>query len=335
MKIDVLLEIDSLRHVPAAAREVESLGFAALWVPETRHNPFLQLALAAEHTERAALGTAIAVAFPRSPTVLAHIAWDLQAQSGGRFILGLGSQVKGHIERRFGMSWDPPVEKMRETILALRALWDCWQNSTRLDFQGKFYKLTLMTPFFNPGPIEHPEVPIFISAVNKGMCRLAGELCDGIHVHPLHSARYIEQAIIPALRDGATKAQRAPERVQLVVSPFIIAGENEAEIAKAREIVRSRIAFYASTRTYRAVLEMHGWGETCLRLHRKSALGRWNEMPEEITDEMLEAFAVTGKFHEIRRKLELKYSGLADRLIIGLNYRPDDSSWKKLAEAVL
>jgi len=195
VKLDVAMLTHDLRTVPDYARKVEALGFDCLWSAETQHDPFLPLATAATVTSRIRLGTSIAVAFARSPMILAHIAWDLAKASGGRFILGLGSQVKGHNERRFSVRWESPAPRMREAVQALRAIWDCWQNGTKLNFKGKFYRFDLMTPFFNPGPIEHPEVPIYIAGVNHHMCRVAGEVCDGLHVHPCNSPTYLREYV--------------------------------------------------------------------------------------------------------------------------------------------
>ena len=193
MKFDTSIGFGAdLKDVPTIARAAESIGFDALWSSETQHDPFLPLALIAEHTQRIHFGTAVAIAFARSPVTVAHAAWDLAGQSGGRFILGLGTQVKPHIERRFGMAWPgKPVAQLREFVLAMRAAWQAWQTGARPNFRGEHYKLTLMTPFFNPGPIEHPNVPIFIAGTNPFLCRLAGELADGLHVHPFHSVKYI------------------------------------------------------------------------------------------------------------------------------------------------
>jgi probable F420-dependent oxidoreductase len=289
MKIDAALEATNLRDVPAIAQAAEAMGFDAIWTGEKQHEAILPLPLVAEHTQRMQFGTAIAVAFARSPMVLAHAAWDLAAQSSGRFILGLGTQVKAHIERRFGMTWAPPVPRLREMILALRSIWDCWQSGAPLNFRGQYYKITLMTPFFNPGPIDAPHVPIFIAGVNAKMCQLAGELADGFLVHPYHTARYLREVVLPAIEAGAAKTGRARSAVQIAGSTFIIT--NDAE----REAVRSQVAFYASTPSYRSVMECHGWSEISEQLSFMAARGKWNEMPREISDEMLEAFALIGK----------------------------------------
>ncbi len=330
MKIDAATLAPNLREMPALARAVEDIGFDGLWTSETQHEPFLPLALAAEHTSRIELGTAIAVAFPRSPTVLAHIAWDLAAQSNGRFILGLGTQVKPHIERRFGMVWEAPTAKLREMILSMRALWDAWQGDGKINFRGEFYKLTLMTPFFNPGPIEHPNIPIYIAGVNEKLCHLAGELCQGFHVHPFHSARYIREMILPNIEKGAQQVGRTRAEIQL--SSAIFVATNEAE----KEMARAQISFYASTPTYRPVLEIHGWGETGEQLSAMAARGKWAEMPAQITDEILNEVAVVVNHEEqLVPRIQERYAGLLDRITFYTPIEPeqDIERWKKLVKA--
>jgi len=335
MKIDTGMMASPLRDVPAAARWAEETGFDGLWTAETSHDPFLPLALAAEHTERIELGTAIAVAFPRSPMVLAQTAWDLAALSGGRFILGLGTQVKAHIERRFGATWESPGPKLRDLILALRAIWDCWQNGTRLNYRGRFYKLTLMTPFFNPGPIEHPHIPIYIAGVNPYLCRLAGELCDGFHVHPFHSPRYLRERILTNIEDGLAKSGRSRADVQLASAVFVITGPDEEAIERAKRPVREQIAFYASTPSYRPVLEAHGWEELGQELSRLAARKRWAEMPALIDDEMLETFATIAPYDQLANAVRARYDGLLDRVAyyaLGMMVPLDDARWRQTVE---
>ncbi len=334
MKIDAAIPVVALRDVPAVAQAAEDIGFDALWSSETQHDPFLPLVLAAEHSSRLQLGTAIAVAFARNPMNVAYMAWDLAAYSGGRFILGLGTQVKGHIQRRFSMPWDSPAPRLREFILALRAIWDCWQNGTRLNFRGQFYKHTLMTPFFNPGPIEHPNIPIFIAGVNKHLCRLAGELCDGFHVHPFHSAKYLRENIIPNIEQGLALSGRTRADIQLTAPVFIISGADEAELNASKESVRTQIAFYASTPSYRPVLQCHGWGEVGERLSQMAAQGKWEEMPGEVTDEMLGVFAVTGRWEELPALIQARYDGLLDRVMYYVPFTPvaDGDRWRVAVE---
>jgi len=222
-----------LGDVPHTARAAEESGFGALWVPETKHDPFLPVALAAEHTQRIRLGTAVAIAFPRSPMVLAHIGWDLAQFSGGRFILGLGTQVKGHNERRFSVPWVPPGPRLRDMVLAIRAIWDCWQHGTRLDFRSRHYTHTLMTPFFNPGPIEHPDIPIFLGGVNPYMCRIAGEVADGLLMHSLNSVTYIRTVVLPAVLEGLQKSGRPRSAFTLRGTVFPVLGDTEEELDRA------------------------------------------------------------------------------------------------------
>jgi probable F420-dependent oxidoreductase len=313
VKLDVAMLTHDLKSVPDYARKVEALGFDALWSAETQHDPFLPLAVAATVTSRIRLGTSIAVAFPRSPMVLAHIAWDLAKASGGRFILGLGSQVKGHNERRFSVKWEAPAPRMREVVLALRAIWDCWQNDTKLGFKGQHYRFDLMTPFFNPGPIEHPKIPVYIAGVNRHMCRVAGEVGDGLHVHPFNSPKYLREYVQPAVNEGLKTAGKRREDFTYATSSFVVVGESEQEIAQQRAAVKQQIAFYASTRTYEPVLAAHGWQDVAPPLHRKSVEGDWTGMADLITDEMLDTYAVTGTSDTIAARLQERYAGLLDR----------------------
>lgn len=314
MKFDVSLLVHDLGQMPALARFADELGFDGIWTFETSHEPYLPLVLAAEHSRRLNIGTSIAVAFPRSPTITAQIAWDLARFSQGRFILGLGTQVKGHNERRFGVTWEKPVAKMRDYILAVRALWDSWQNQTPLNYQGEFYKLTLMTPFFSPAPHEFQPIPIFVAGVNRRMCELAGELCEGFHVHPLHTARYIGEKILPHIQTGLAKSGRHRSAIELSSSIFVIPADDGSQAAKYEAEVRQQIAFYASTPTYRPVFELEGWGAVADQLKGLAAQGRWNDMPKLITDEILDRFALRGSWSELPALLRQKYAGLLDRV---------------------
>jgi probable F420-dependent oxidoreductase len=329
MDLDVAILAGRLPDVPAVAAAAEEAGFAALWTSETQHDPFLPLGVAALQTRRLGLGTAIAVAFARNPTSLAHLAWDLQAASQGRFILGLGSQVQAHIERRFGMPWGPPAPRMREMILAIRAVWDSWQHGTKLNFRGEHYKLTLMAPFFNPGPIEHPHIPIYIAAVNELMCQLAGELCQGLHVHPFHTTRYLREVILPNVQKGLAEGGRSRADVALSSSVFVITGETSEEMARAREEVRSQVAFYASTPGYRRVMDLHGWSQVREQLSALAMRQHWAEMPALVTDDMLAQFAVQGQPDEIPALVHLRYRGLLDRVTFYLPFDPQRAAlWR-------
>ena len=318
MKVDTAFFPTGFDAAAQTARRAEELEFDGLWSAETSHDPFFPLVVAARETQRLNLGTGVAIVFPRSPMVLANICWDLQANSKGRFILGLGTQVKGHNERRFSVKWVSPVKRLREVILSLRAIWDCWQNNTKLNYIGEFYQFTLMTPFFNPGPIEHPKIPIFISGLNPLITQLAGELCEGFYIHGFHSAKYIQETVLPNLAKGLAKAGREREEVTLMTGTFIAMGATRDEVEKAKGPVKQQISFYASTRTYKGVLDAHGWGETCYRLSAKAAKGDWGSMSAEITDEMLEELAIVGTYDEVAKKLRERYKGVLDRVVVGL-----------------
>ncbi len=330
MKIDTAFLLHDLNQMPALARAADEMNFDGLWTFETAHEAFLPLVLAAEHTQRLTLGSSIAVAFARSPAILAYIGWDLARFSKGRFTLGLGSQVKGHNERRFGVKWEKPVAKMREVILAIRAIWDCWQNQTRLNFQGEFFKLTLMTPFFNPGPHEYPHVPIYIAGVNRQMCRLAGELCEGFHVHPLNSPRYLREVVGPNIHHGLSKVGRRREDIELSSSIFVIPTDDPNQAAIHESEVRQQISFYASTPQYRPVFDLHGWGEIAKRLSTMAARGKWNDMPFLITDEILSTFALRGRWAELPGKVLDKYGGLLDRVSYYFPFVPgqNNDGWR-------
>ncbi|HEX9145973.1 MAG TPA: TIGR03617 family F420-dependent LLM class oxidoreductase [Candidatus Binatia bacterium] len=314
MKFDASLLVHDLRQVPALVRFAEKTKFDGLWTFETAHEPFMPLVLAAEHSQRLSLGTSIAVAFARSPAILAYIGWDLARFSKGRFIMGLGTQVKGHNERRFGVKWEKPVEKMREVILAMRAIWDCWQNHTPLNFRGEFFKLNLMTPFFSPSPHDYPNIPIFTAGVNPRMCQLAGELCQGFHAHPLHTARYLREVVVSNVQSGLLKAGRQRQAIELSSSIFVIPSDDPKQALAYELEVCQQIAFYASTPAYRLVFEIEGWGEVAHRLNRLAGHGQWDDMPALITDEMLDAFALRGSWSDLPKKVLQKYAGLLDRI---------------------
>jgi probable F420-dependent oxidoreductase len=305
------------------------MGFQALWTTETMHDPFLPGALVAEHTRRLHFGTAVAISFARSPATLAYTSWDLAQASGGRFILGLGTQVRAHIERRFGMSWpESVVGKLREQIGAVRAIWTTFQTGGRLDYRGDYYKLSLMSPFFNPGPIEHPDIPIYIAGVNTGLARLAGEVCQGFHVHPFHTPRYLAEILIPALEAGAEKAGRARKEIKVSAAAFVVTSPEEDFF------VRAQIAFYASTPSYRPVMALHGWEAEAEKLSSLAARGKWDEMPFVITDEMLGTFAVVAEPQELAAALNKRYEGLVDRLGLYLPFTPGekDEFWRTVVK---
>jgi len=305
--------------IAAAARKTEALGFDAVTTAEAGHDPYLPLAIAAEHTRTIDLGTNVAIAFARSPLATAQVAWDLQRLSGGRFQLGLGSQVKAHVERRYGADWTgPPGPRMREYVECLRAMWETFQTGARPAFEGRDYRFTLMSPFFNPGPIEHPRIPIHLAAVNPYMARLAGELCEGLRLHPIATFRYTREVVIPALRAGAEAAGRDASELELIGAPFLAVAQDEAGLEKARQDAKQHIAFYASTPTYHAVLVRHGWQDVGEELHRLSRAGRWPEMAGCISDEMLEEWAIVATRDRLAETLTKRCSGVFDTILLDL-----------------
>jgi probable F420-dependent oxidoreductase len=327
MRLDASIGFNAnLKDIPVIAQSAEALGFDAIWTSETQHDPFLPLALMAEHTSRLKFGTAIAIAFARSPMIVAHTAFDLARQSNGRFILGLGTQVKAHIERRFGMTWAAPVPRLREYIQSIRAVWDAWQTGSKLNFRGEHYKLTLMTPFFAPEPLDQPHIPIFIAGVGEPLCKLAGELADGFHVHPYHTRKYLAEIILPAIEVGLSKADRARGSIEIASMAFTATTDQEIEAQ------RKQVSFYASTPSYRPVLELHGWGSIADQLGSLAARGKWDEMPKLISDEMLQEFVSIGSPAELSGQLKAKYGGLLDRVGLYRSFVPgsEDDRWRTL-----
>ena len=333
--LDTTLAVRDFRAIADEAQAAEAAGFSGIWTEETAHEPFLPLMLAAMATDHVVLGTAVAVAFGRTPMAIAEAAWDLQAASAGRFILGLGTQVRGHIERRFGVPWTAPVERLRELVLCLRAIFDCWQHGTRPSFQGEHYRFTLLTPFFNPGPLAAPwrdahgeekGVPVWIAGVNEHLCRLAGEMCDGFHVHPLHSVKYLEDVTLPNIERGALRVGRRLSDVKRMSTAFVVTAETDAAMERAKQTTKQQIAFYASTPTYRRVLDLHGWGASADELADLSRRGQWQAMADVMTDEMLDVFAVQGPLRDIPRLLRRKYDGLLDRVSMYLPYVSGDTA---------
>jgi probable F420-dependent oxidoreductase len=326
LKIDTEISCSDISKVSRLAMKAERIGYDGIFVNETKHDPFIQAALVSTNTRKVEIGTSIAVAFARSPTLTAYSAWDIQKLSHGRFILGLGSQVKGHIERRFGMKWESPIPKMREYIEVVKSVWNSWQNGTKLDYSGRFYKVNLMTEFFSPGKIENPSIPIYLACVNRGMASLAGKLCDGVHIHPLHTERYLKEEIIPSIKMGMFKAGR--KNISIAVSTFAAVGKEKKQIDRAVEQVRSHVAFYASTRSYSLVLEKHGFLELSKELHRLSLQGKWDDMRRLVSDDLLELFLVKGNYKEVAREIKDKYEGYVDRVRLYFPFDGDDN-WKE------
>ncbi|MCU1357668.1 MAG: putative oxidoreductase [Acidimicrobiales bacterium] len=312
-----------LAKAAEAAKGQEDLGFDGLWAAETNHDPFLALTLAAEHTQRIQLGTGIAVAFARSPMTLAQTAYNLNAFSEGRFLLGLGSQIKPHITRRFSMPWSHPAARMREFILAMRAIWTSWEEGSKLDFRGDFYEHTLMTPFFNPGPNPFGAPKVFLAAVGELMTKVAGEVADGMLCHGFTTESYLREITLPALGSGLDASGRTRSDIQLSLPSFVVTGTTDEERAAAAKGVREQIAFYGSTPAYRGVLEHHGWGDLQGELNALSKDGRWVDMGERITDEMVDTFAVVAEPEAVAAGLLGRFGDLVDRVSFYLPYRAD------------
>jgi probable F420-dependent oxidoreductase len=300
-----------LAGVARDAKLLEEIGYDGICVEETKEDPYVVMALAAQATRRLNIGTAIAMAFPRSPTVTALSAWTLQRLSQGRFTLGLGSQVRGHIERRYGFKWSAPGPWMREYIQAVRAVWDCWQTGKPLEFKGEHYNLNLMVPLFNPGPIAHPHIPIHVAAVNSYMCQVAGEVADGLRPHPVCTPKYIREVMLPAARVGAAKVGRTLDDFRVAMKILIATAPDAASLAPKVRDIRARVAFYASTPAYLAAFEAHGLGALANELKALSRAQRWEEMPQTISDEVLHTYAVVGTYDEIADKIAERYGDIA------------------------
>ena len=320
MKIETLLPLGKVDPGLRAAEQpfdihavgrdsalVESLGYDRLVVEETKDDPFVILALAAASTQTLGLGTSVAIAFPRSPAIAAMSAWTLQKLSKGRFCLGLGTQVRGHIRRRYGMEWSAPGPWMRDYIGAVRAIWDCWQNGTRLDYQSDSYNLNLMVPLFDPGPMEHPEIPTVVAAVGPKMCEVGGEVANGIRPHPICTPKYIREVMLPAVRAGAQRSGRSLDGFEIAMKPLIATAPTEEILAQRVRDARARIAFYCSTPAYARAFEIHGLGDLAKELAVLSKAGRWEEMPDRISDDILHEYVTIGTYDEIGDKLVERY----------------------------
>lgn len=339
MKIEATITSPAtLAELSAHGRRLEEIGFDTILVPEAGHDPFLPAMTLAEHTQRPLLGTGVAIAFPRSPFVTAQLAWDLQRFSGGRFLLGLGTQVKGHNERRYSTPWpSAPGPRLREYVLCLRAIFDHFRTGEPPTFAGEYYRFTLCNPFFNPGPIPGVDgVPIYLAAVNPYNCRLAGELGQGLRMHPLNTPRYLREVIRPAVEAGAKTAGRDLVDFDFVINPFTVTGHDADEIEEARGIIRRHISFYTATRTYFSVLEHHGWTEIGEQLVWLSKQGRWKDMPALVHDEMLEELALIGTFEELPDKLAERYGGLATttNLVFGPPYPELQARQRRMFESL-
>jgi probable F420-dependent oxidoreductase len=334
--LDAALLSTGFDDIPATARDIEARGYSALWASEVAHDPFLQLLAAGQATERLQVGTAIAVAFARSPMTLATTAYDLQRYTRGRFVLGLGTQIKAHVERRFSMPWTAHAARMREFIGALHAIWDAWQHSTPLRFQGEHYRHTLMTPMFSPPAHEWGAPPVYLAAVGPLMTQLAGEVADGLLVHGFTTERYLRERTIPALEEGLATAGRERSQVAVTLPGLVVSGRTEEEMTEAAQAVKATIAFYGSTPAYRPVLELHGWGALADELHGLS-VGRledkWTAMRDLVDDEVLGTFAVVAEPEDVAAQVRARYDGLVDRFSVYASYPADLELWDPLVAA--
>jgi probable F420-dependent oxidoreductase len=328
MKVDYFFAGLPPQEAAGAARKARETGYDGFFTAETQFDPFLPLVVAGMEEPDLELGTAIVVAFPRSPMVVAHTSWDLARLTGGRFLLGLGTQVRAHITRRFSTEWGRPAARLRDYVLALRAIWDTWQNSSPLRYEGEFYNFSLMTPFFDPGPISTPSIPVYIAGVGPILSRVAGEVCDGFHVHPFHTVAYLDEVVLPAISQGAEGAGRSVDDVERATTVFVVTGTNDSEIEQAMGPVRQQIAFYASTPSYRPVLEASGWDVGEL-LHAMSRRGEWADMAALITDEMVAEVGVVAPVDELGSAIRDRYGNRVQRVglySIGSVLQTDDDA---------
>ncbi|GIW11089.1 MAG: LLM class F420-dependent oxidoreductase [Dehalococcoidia bacterium] len=313
MRVELALRATPPSALAALAALGEAAGFDAISVNETARDSIVAATLAAQATRRPEIATSVTLAFPRSPTITAMAAWDLQELSGGRFILGLGSQVRGHLERRFGVAWAPPLPRMREYVRALRALWCAFAGTAPLAFSGRFYRLSLLPAEFNPGPQPYPPPPIHLAAVNRAMCRLAGEVADGLRTHPLMTPHYLDAVVLPAIREGRAQGGRDTP-FELVAASFQALGENTTDRARAREEARRMVAFYATTPAYRPVLALHGLAELGDRLDQLARAGKWEQLAAAVDDDVLDLFTLSGRLEDLPRLLAERFAGRATRV---------------------
>lgn len=304
--------VTNLAEVGKIAQEAEAMGYDGIHSSETSSDPFLPLVLVAEHTSKISLSTAVAIAFPRSPFVVAMMSWDLQKFSKGRFVLGLGTQIKAHNERRFSTPWTAPAPRLREYVLSLRAIWNTFQTGAKPEYKGEHYQFTLINPMFNPGPIEQPYIPVHLAAVNPVNAMVAGEVADGIKLHPFNTISYAKAHLLPAIQKGLDKSGRSMDKFEVWGGGFLATGKNSSEVEQSIEKVKNQIGFYGSTPTYRPVLEHHGWTELSEKLHRMTVEGKWKELPGAIPQEVVEEFAVIGTYDEVAQKLKERYAGVAN-----------------------
>ena len=322
MRVDTGIPMHDWRAAARAARAAEEQGFDGVVTAEIAHDPFTPLAFAALETERVQLGTGIVVAFPRSPMVVAQIAFDLQRHSKGRLHLGLGAQVKGHNERRFSVAWSAPAPRMREYVESLRAIWRCWEHGEPLRYEGRHYRFTLMTPEFTPPPTGLPPIPVSIAAVGPGMLRVAGRVCDGVRLHGFATRKYVEEVALPQIEAGLRRSGRARAQFEVWGGGFVVTGADEDELHRQVEAIRYRIAFYGSTRSYHVVFAVHGWEELGMKLHQMSKRGEWSKMAAEVPDDVVRSFAAVATYDGLAAALEERFGGITDTLMLQIPGEP-------------
>ena len=336
MKVDAGLT-GNITDAAAQAAQIEADGYSGAWTAETAHDPFLPLAAAATSTDEIELGTSIAVAFARNPMLLANIGWDLQTMSQGRFVLGLGSQIKPHITKRFSMEWSRPAARMREMIQAIRAIWDTWQHGTPLQFRGEFYRHTLMTPFFAPNPDDLGDFgppKIFLAGVGPLMTEVAGEVCDGFFCHGFTTEKFLREVTMPALQRGREQAGTSMDDFEIVGPSFVVTGTTDEQMEAAATATRQQIAFYGSTPAYRPVLDIHGWGGLQEDLNKLSKQGEWAKMGELIDDDILNTFAVVGPPESVAPELGRRYGDVISRVSFYAPYESDRERWQSVIEGI-
>jgi probable F420-dependent oxidoreductase len=334
MKVDSMAYIASVLEAESTARTAEADGYDGWWAPETQTDPFISAAVAAGATTSIEIGTAIVVAFARNPMTVALQANDLQTLSGGRFVLGMGSQIKPHIERRYSMEWSKPAARMREFVLAVRAIWDTWATGAPLAFEGDFYTHNLMTPFFDPGPNPHGNPKVMIAGVGPLMTEAAGEVADGLLVHAFSTERYLREMTIPALERGRAKAGLAPglENFSITAPAMIVAADSDEELTAGIQAARQQIGFYGSTPAYRPVLELHGWGDLQEDLKAMTKRGEWDKLADAIDDEILHTFAIVGTPQEAVTEAIRRYGDIAARITLKLPELPTGERTRLFAE---
>jgi len=321
MRVICQLPTDNWQRASSRAQWAEAVGYDGVASSELAHDPFMPLALASQETQKVQLGTSIAVAFPRSPMITANIGWDLNAQSGGRFELGLGSQVKGHNERRFSTPWFAPVPRLREYVQSIRAIWRCWEYGEPLKFEGEHYQFTLMTPEFSPPKTGFSLPPISLAAVGPDMLRMAGRVADGVRLHSFCTRKYIENVCMPKIEEGTARANRKRAAIEISGGGFICTGSDEEAVKKRVDWARYRVGFYGSTRTYLPVFEQHGLEDLGLKLHAMSKEGRWSELAGEVSDDVVALFAAIGTYENLPQAISDSFGGVVDTIRLDL---PDD-----------